>query len=400
MQDDSLPKKEDPKIPPKLDLQKDGMLNSNPEKQGDPSAQEKKPDQKTEPQANPSEKSERPAQEKSDSQNNGQGASNQQTSGQDTDVKQQHHTGVRDETKGTSSTNAATGDSPTIKIKPPELKTKPGTPVKLRNNAGEDQNVESEQDESKKAPIGIPSGRGGEAAKKETSKIPLDQAKVASWSEEEQGNRPKTIKISPSTKKPSAEAKKEAPQSEQDSQDEKRKTSRISLESALGMDKAAGGLSGGPKTIRLKRPGATASKVSTGPTIKKMGGESQKDDEISKTAELKEEPVGEDATPTRRKTIKVKRAGQRKTVRKIAHPAQQRGATESKGASAQVQANASASQKEPGVFFALTGIAAILVLLVTIYVMAAQAFGPNNVSLSQVSYGLPGLDLTWPGEIQ
>ncbi len=386
MQDDSLPKKEDPKIPPKLDLNEDGMLKPETVKQDADSAQDGEAGQKKDTESKQAEKPETLRQEEDQA-----------------DEQEKPSAEIQNQAKATGSTATALGDSPTIKIKPPELRAKPGTPVQLRDNAQEERGPATTQEESKKTQIGIPSGRGGQAAKKETSKIPLDQAKAASGGQSEQANRPKTIKISPAVKKPAAQKppaqeRKETSGSEVSSQDEKRKTSRISLESALGMDKTSGGLSGSPKTIRLKRPSASGGKVNTGPTIKKPGGASQ-EDEISRTAEIKEEPAGEDATPTRRKTIKVKRAGQRKTVRKAPGPVQ-RGVSETQSAPAQGQVAAPAGQKEPGVFFALTGIAAILVTLVTIYVMTAQAFGPNNVSLSRISYGLPGLDLTWPGEIQ
>ncbi|MFW5870990.1 MAG: hypothetical protein ACOCVH_00730 [Verrucomicrobiota bacterium] len=386
MQDDSLPKKEDPKIPPKLDLNKDGILKPETDKQDAASAQQGEAGQKADTESKQEKKPETPKQEEGQA-----------------DEQKKPSAEIQNKAQATGSTGAAPGDSPTIKIKPPGLRAKPGTPVQLRDNAQEAQEGAAAQEESKKTQVGIPSGRGGEAAKKETSKIPLDQAKTASGGQSGQASRPKTIKISPAgnktaAQKPPVQERKETSGSEGSSQDEKRKTSRISLESALGMDKTSGGLSGSPKTIRLKRPSASGGKVNTGPTIKKPGGASQ-EDEISRTAEIKDEPAGEDGTPTRRKTIKVKRAGQRKTVRKTPQPVQ-RGAAETQGAPAQGQVVAPAGQKEPGVFFALTGIAALLVTLVTIYVMTAQAFGPNNVSLSRISYGLPGLDLTWPGEIQ
>ena len=43
-------------------------------------------------------------------------------------------------------------------------------------------------------------------------------------------------------------------------------------------------------------------------------------------------------------------------------------------------------------------VAAMLVISLTIYMFAAQAFGPN-VSLTRLSYGAPGLDLPWPGKL-
>ncbi len=402
MQDDSMPKKEDPKIPPKLDLRKNGILKSDSNEQGGQPPEEKEADQITSSQPPQSDT----LKIKLPKTKIAQPSSDQQDSQPELSGQQKPSAEAQEEKKETSASEDK--DSPTIRIKGAELKPKPGAPVKLKSNAQEDQSAEVPQDQSEKAVMGIPSGQGEDSAKKETSKIPLDQAKVASEANRTQGNRPKTIKISPGAKKPAAQApvageQKEAPQSGQTSQDEKRKTSRISLESALGMDQSPR-MSGGPKTIKLKRPGAGSGKVSGGPTIKKVGMETQEEDEISKTAELKEEPSGEEATPTRRKTIKVKRPGQKKTVRKAAQPARQ-GAAQPQASSpapggGQVQVAAPAAQKEPGVFFSLTGIAAILVILVTIYVMAAQAFGPNKVSLSQISYGMPGLDLTWPGQIQ
>jgi len=49
-------------------------------------------------------------------------------------------------------------------------------------------------------------------------------------------------------------------------------------------------------------------------------------------------------------------------------------------------------------FFIVTGCAATIITGVLVYVLAAQVFGPN-ISLSELSYGAPDMELPWPGRI-
>jgi len=49
-------------------------------------------------------------------------------------------------------------------------------------------------------------------------------------------------------------------------------------------------------------------------------------------------------------------------------------------------------------FFIVTGCAATIITGVLVYVLTAQAFGPN-ISLTELSYGAPDMELPWPGRI-
>jgi hypothetical protein len=238
------------------------------------------------------------------------------------------------------------------------------------------------------------------AAKKETSKIPLDAAKPTILTEgAEDGQAPKTIRIKP-TKAPSAiKPMAIKPMSVKPAatgvavekpSDEKSKTSRISLEAALSPeeDKTAGSDAAGPRTIRLKRPAEQATiRVAPAPSSSKLP--------IGKTTQLEAVPDEEEGiTPTRRKTIKVKKPTAAKGVKsggvKVAKAAPA-------GAAAPVAFRPQVDK--PNLFFHLWSIAAIIVLGVTIWMFLAQLYG-RDLSLTQLSYGLyEDLNLPWSGKI-
>jgi hypothetical protein len=106
-------------------------------------------------------------------------------------------------------------------------------------------------------------------------------------------------------------------------------------------------------------------------------------------------------TPTRRKTIRVKRAavpvsvsapaGADGTVLPLARPAG--GVAGRKDSTLQESLEAS-----PGPIFVAAALAAISVACVLIYVLAAQVLGPND-SLTPLSYNQSGPRLPWPGRI-
>jgi hypothetical protein len=200
-------------------------------------------------------------------------------------------------------------------------------------------------------PSSEPAATPGVAAKRETSRIPLDAAKPPAG-----GLEPKTIRIKPAAV-PGA-IKIGGPEGAEAGAS-KRSTSRISLESVLGAEAAKAGAAegGGPKTIRLKRPGEGA----------KAG----------------EEEAG--AAPTIKRTVRVKRTeAPRPTVARVA------------AEEAIEEFAAPADVVNP--VFPVFAILSILVVGVLIYVLMAQAFGPDS-SLTQLSYGWRDLDLSWPGKI-
>lgn len=263
--------------------------------------------------------------------------------------------------------------------------------------------------------VSVPNAAGAAAApvrdtKRETSRVPLEAATVFPKPE---GGTPKTIRIKPKggatqastpldlsklaqdASETMAEAAPAAPEGAEGS---KHKTSRISLEAALATDEqaAAAEAPGGPKTIRLRRP-TEASTVKVQQTPPQVAEEPKVVKEaMGKTARLDEVPLEEEGpTPTRRKTIRVKRPPARTTV-SAGQPVAGQAAAMSPGARPPV-AFASTSDDCHWVF--PTGaIMSVLTLIVVLYMLLAQVVGPN-VSLTEYSYAKGGPNLAWPGKM-
>jgi hypothetical protein len=160
----------------------------------------------------------------------------------------------------------------------------------------------------------------------------------------------------------------------------KRQTSRISLQEALtppaeGQAPAASAQplaetsapSGGPKTIRIKRPGDGA-------------GAAPESVAAPATAA---EPAADSGPPTQRKTIKLRRPGSGADGETVHHAA-----VLPKSAADFAAAQAAGEQEdtnEPGVWFGVLSIAATLVCATLVYLLCVQA--------------LPTLGLTWPGQV-
>jgi len=115
---------------------------------------------------------------------------------------------------------------------------------------------------------------------------------------------PKTIKIKPATAVSTVKIGAKPPSP--DAVDEKRKTSRISLEAAFSTETAKP--TDGPKTIKLKRPTEAATiKIAPKTEAPKPAEGEQAKDTLSKTAHLELPPEDEGASPTKRKTVRIKR---------------------------------------------------------------------------------------------
>ena len=225
------------------------------------------------------------------------------------------------------------------------------------------------------------------AGKTETSRIPLEMAKARPVLSTEPVT-PKTIRIKPGVPVPPRKATQplqvtQLPVSADDELDkaalEKRKTSRIPLDAALASERKEGE-SAAPKTIRLKRPGETVEKVPEAPEAgpKPTGTDTSL---LDKT----DSPPAEE-TPTRRKTIRVKRPTDGPEMK-------------SAGIPTITVAEAEAPQgNEPGWVFAVPAAAAVVVICVVIWMLAAQAYGPN-ASLTSLSYNVSGPALSWPGKV-
>ena len=243
-------------------------------------------------------------------------------------------------------------------------------------------------------PPAAPTADEKPASKSETSRIPLELATPAANAVPGKPTGDvKTIKIKPS---PAATAPKATAPSAEKPVDDKRKTSRISLEAALAMEDK-GAAAGVPKTIRLKRPGEPTAKASpTLDTIKAASPDAKA--VMSQTARLDEEAVEveEGTSPTRRKTIKVRRPPERPGVKVMA------GA----GAEAATAGGAAEGEEEAeagvGVFDWIAIAAATLTIIASVVVtimLASQAWGPNPC-LTELSSWKTGPDFAWTGKTQ
>jgi len=246
------------------------------------------------------------------------------------------------------------------------------------------------------------------ASKKETSRISLEAAtSVLDLEGEQQLKSPGTIPVKPKAAGPPAEMPRPEtlsqppPAPSADMLSDKRKTSRISLEAALAREgNIAEAPAAGPKTIKLKRPSEVPTvKISRPPEVMEV-----KDKEavaagkaaLSKTARLDlvpalapagaaapgkaEQPAGKQdgIFQTRSKTIRVKRPTPRGEV----------SALSAAGIAKEEKPEAETSAievDEPGTVFAFIALVAVLLVVVLIYVLTAQAY--------------PQLNLAWPGKL-
>lgn len=262
-------------------------------------------------------------------------------------------------------------------------------------------------------PVSVPrvesAGAASAAAskKRETSRIPIETARLPVSGPLSVSNAgPKTIRIKPNVgadlkpmagtqqfgvPKPVAPAPQPVsatvPQSSGGGQPEsaKRATSRISLDAALGSESAAS-IPAGATTIKLKKPGeALAAGISGGAMtikLKKPGGAGSAQDAATIVQ------AGDGASPTQKKTVRVKRSSEASELRGAAAPAQE--STD--------DVAIEPKSDEPHFLFPVFALISALVAVVLVYVLLAQCIGPD-VSLTQVSMGARDVDLPWPGKI-
>ena len=289
------------------------------------------------------------------------------------------------------------GDTVQIKVPPVSGEEAPTLKIKPTTTSGR--------------PVAPPAEEG---KKKETSRIPLDAATTAPGEGKgKPSSAPKTIRIRPVTK--SMPAVQAAPPptvsagSAPATLEDKRKTSRIALETVFATEPKEGGEAsepGRPKTIRLKRPTEAATiKMARPPAAPPaIGGPSptvtvpsESKAALSKTARIDNLPEVQDQpdlTPTQRKTIRVKRPTTAQPVKSLSI----RRTEEEEGEATLEQQAPQLIKDQPNVAFPLVAIAAALVACVTVYVLSSQAFGPN-ASWSQVSVWITGPDLPWPDKV-
>ena len=235
------------------------------------------------------------------------------------------------------------------------------------------------------------------SSKSETSRIPLELATPSATNAAagKPASMPdmRTIRVKPAA---GATVAAVPPAGAGKPVDDKRKTSRISLESALAMEDK-GGAPGAPKTIRLKRPGETA-----GAKVPSMLDAIKAEPAAGKAAAGQTAPLegaaeeAEGPTPTRRKTIMVKRPGGEKTGMTMATG----GAAKSVGQGAVAVELEGKESSGAGIFDWVAMAAATLTIImsfVVMFMLASQAWGPN-ACLTELSSWPTGPDWSWAGK--
>lgn len=192
------------------------------------------------------------------------------------------------------------------------------------------------------------------------------------------------------------------PPSEAQVQAAKSKTSRISLDSAIGVAPDGPMNSGAPKTIRLKRPAKLAGTgkmptPATGPIDTQKA--KTRTAPIGKTSRIPDEAIdsaGDSATVTQKKTLKIKKKG---------GPAADAGAAEGgadfEGLTPISDLNLAPVKEESAVFTTIAGIAAIAAVIVGILLvvcLGSHAVGPT-AGKNDLASIKAGVEMPWPGSI-
>jgi hypothetical protein len=268
----------------------------------------------------------------------------------------------------------------------------------------------------------------GTAAKKQTSRIDLPAGEMRPAGNVEI----KTVKVKPvSMPTPGGDPLPDGPKplSEAQVHAAKSKTSRISLEAALGAvaDVPAAGTP--PKTIRLKRPsdlppGASrtgamapgmtahiggAASTATAPIPSLAGAPSANVTAHLPTSRVATQHIeatesAETASMTRRKTIKVKRPGSARVFKVQRPEGAEGGAAEGEEGELQTLAHTGAGVAAVGPdtahwFFVTAAVLAIVATIGLAWILASQTFGPNAaVTGFTKAYG-PDLPSPIPGTV-
>ena len=291
-------------------------------------------------------------------------------------------------------TPAANKEQPTIAIRRPVLRrpgetAAPGAGAPAPAGAGD-----TLADRPTVAPVPLP-----DAAKRKTTRIELPEALPGSADDGEF----KTVKLRPvHPPQPGSSPLPAGPKPPTPSQVQaaKSKTSRISLEAAYGANDEVPD-SGAPKTIRLKRPTELA-KGATGPLavpvatarktslIPPLAAAQQSATARLPTQALTEVSVpsaDEENSPTRRKTIKIKRPSAAAGIKINAGGSAEGGeAAATADGDEEMQMIALPGGRLPGAAtgpgtahwaFVAAAVAALVATLGVVWILAAQTFGPN-----------------------
>ena len=189
------------------------------------------------------------------------------------------------------------------------------------------------------------------------------------------------------------------PPSQAQVQAAKSKTSRISLDAAIGVA-PDGPMSGGgaPKTIRLKRPAKLAGtgKMPTSATAPLETAKAKsRTAPIGKTSRIPDEALLKDdsATVTQKKTLKIKRRGSVKAEGDFPAGVELTPIADLDYAPA---------DSDNGALTVIAGIAAILAAVVVVMLticLGAQVVGPAAGKNNLATIKLGGMELPWPGRI-
>ena len=215
------------------------------------------------------------------------------------------------------------------------------------------------------------------ASKKDTARIPLEAAKPRM---EKPVVGPGDSNVRAAVQPPAAKATRlgetavvtvASPMASVAAAAEKRKTSRISLEAVLG-DSAGEAEGGGPKTIKLKRPGESVTAKAGAPTTE--------DGAVGGPA------AATGGSPTQKKTVIVRRQADSAAGRKLtfARPQGQGGEAASTG---------------PGSILEMTPVAQVHWLFPALAVLAMVCSLTLVYMLSTQALESGGANLAWPGKI-
>jgi len=252
-----------------------------------------------------------------------------------------------------------------------------------------------------------------------TSRIPLTGVIPPMMAATAPAGQSRTIRIKPVGPQPGSSPISDGPRppTEAQVQAAKSKTSRISLDDAIGagetlMPAMAQAAAEAPKTIRLKRPtemptvkvavvpspsatSALTSSASTAPAKSTAPISQMPAAPASQTSRIADTTMAQDNTPiTQKRTIRVKRPA---AVVFAGGAASEAEAQEGGGLAGAPLVTAVAPDKAHAMFI----VAAIVTILVTIglaVVISSQIFGPN-ASLTELSIWPTGPDLPLPGTV-
>jgi len=181
----------------------------------------------------------------------------------------------------------------------------------------------------------------------------------------------------------------------------KSKTSRISLDSAIGVAPSMapmGAEKNEPKTIRLKRPTDLAAPA---PSPKSSTTPIRQTSRIPDSALSNPEPAADSATVTQKKTLKIKRPGMKE---ESGVEAAAEGGESSFPEGVQMTAlsplEALPPKEESSVFTAIAAIVAVaaaITMVALTYCLAAQAIAP--VANANTAASISGPDLPWVGKL-